>query len=345
MTNTNLRQWLGISLAGAFLANAIGCQPRYEITEVVLPAEVAALPTPPQLTTNTPRRMVVAMTEQGPASWFFKIEGPPVALAQSETDWTNFLRHVRFADNGQPSWDLPTGWQVLPPRPARFATLGIPADGGVLELAISSLPAGQDVLSNVNRWLGQLGRTEIQAEQLADRLRALPFANGEFLVFDEQVNAGSAVPTPNPPNEAQRVEPKFQIPDGWRFHQASPFVAASYLKEFQGETVQIAVSRMPTDAVSWPTVVEMWMEQVEPPTATRTDWEANARAVHIGGHPAQRIELLDAANGSRAGLIGVRVEVGADAWYFKVSGELSAVTAARDEFEALLDSVTFPQGE
>lgn len=54
------------------------------------------------------------------------------------------------------SWDLPAGWkQVQSTESMRFATLQVGADPSLVT-TVSILPAS-DLLSNVNRWRGQLG--------------------------------------------------------------------------------------------------------------------------------------------------------------------------------------------
>ncbi|HMP80658.1 MAG TPA: hypothetical protein PKD54_14485 [Pirellulaceae bacterium] len=329
-----------------------GCGPREEITETIVPRARAGLPPPtllsgsmPQVAIQGPRRMVVAMVERPTKAWFFRIDDSDKLVTQSELEWKPFLQSLRFSEVDEPQWELPDGWQALPSRPGRFATIAIPSGEQTLELAISSLPPGQSVVANVNRWRGQLGLNEIKAEELPDRLRQLSFSGGDFLVFDETVSGAPEDDSPVANTVSASAMPKFEVPVGWRFQQANQFVAATYLKEFEGGTAQIAVSRMPALAVSWETVLAMWIEQVELPRDSLHDWLARTDETSVNGQPARRVELVSGDDAAMLVLIGVRVEWGTDAWYFKLSGDPSAVSAARDEFNALLGSVKMERGE
>ena len=121
---------------------------------------------------STTDRMIVGQFETDEATWFFKITGPEEQVTQAETQWKPFLESVRFAD-GKPEWDLPAGWSEGGPRPMRLATLKIGDDAAALEMAISPLGPGQDLLMNVNRWRGQLGLPSIQEAELDENVAKL----------------------------------------------------------------------------------------------------------------------------------------------------------------------------
>jgi hypothetical protein len=111
---------------------------------------------------------IVPLPAQG---WFFKLTGPKDSVAAHEDQFTAFLKSVRFASDGKPSWTLPEGWHEQPGNQIRYATLTIPGEGKPLEVSVTALPnsGGDDanyVLVNVNRWRGQLRLPPIASEQL-----------------------------------------------------------------------------------------------------------------------------------------------------------------------------------
>ena len=126
--------------------------------------------------------MLAALVPHGDRAWFFKLTGSSGAVAAQREAFARFIGSVRFAGDN-PAYDAPGDWQAQGPAGMRFETFRIPTDGSPLELAISSLlkPPGDDaayVLSNVNRWRGQLGRPAIEADQLADQTQSIKLADG-----------------------------------------------------------------------------------------------------------------------------------------------------------------------
>jgi len=129
--------------------------------------------TPQKPPTGEPTdRTLGAILPLEPQGWFFKLTGPIAAVAAQESAFTDFLRTVKFDDQGEPTWTLPDGWQRLPGNQFRYATLKLPeGDGPPLEITVSALPnAGGDntnyILINVNRWRNQLQLPPITAAQL-----------------------------------------------------------------------------------------------------------------------------------------------------------------------------------
>ena len=134
---------------------------------MTLPGAAAAEAPPTGEPTDRMLGVVVPITPQG---WFFKFSGPVAAVTAQESAFKDFLKTVTFTD-GKPEWALPAGWQAQPGNQFRFATLLIPAEGKPLEVSVTALPnSGEDntnyVLSNVNRWRGQLRLPPITAAQL-----------------------------------------------------------------------------------------------------------------------------------------------------------------------------------
>ncbi len=60
--------------------------------------------------------------------------------------------------DGLPTWKAPAHWKPGGPRPMRLASFEIPGDGEPGDVSISNLSGtGGGLLSNVNRWRGQVG--------------------------------------------------------------------------------------------------------------------------------------------------------------------------------------------
>ena len=184
---------LTCSIIAVFLTAVGGCKREAKIESHRIPTSrsgLEALRSPQNplvsnsLESQSPTdRMVVGLYELETGTWFFKIVGPLDYVEQTESAWKSFLGSVKFED-GKPVWKLPDGWKSAGERPMRFATLQIGEFDPPLEVAVSSLSANQDRLLNVNRWRGQLGLREINANQLDDNLKKLKSAENSVLIFD-----------------------------------------------------------------------------------------------------------------------------------------------------------------
>jgi hypothetical protein len=157
-----------------------GCNNREPIEQytVAKPAPAASPHAPPsaaaeQTSAEPTDRMLAAIVPHQSQGWFFKLTGPIDAVAARAEAFTEFLKSVRFSDDGKPRWTLPEGWQERPGSDIRYATLVVPSDGKPMELSVTALPKppGDDeqyALVNINRWRGQMKLPPIALGALAD---------------------------------------------------------------------------------------------------------------------------------------------------------------------------------
>jgi hypothetical protein len=152
--------------------------------------DAGASESPPE-TAEKPDRMLAALLPVDGNAWTFKLTGPVEAVSKHSGEFAALVKTVTFTkDPGSPpQWKLPEGWtQKAGGGPMRFATITIPGDKP-LEVTVATVtwPAGGDtksLLTNVNRWRGQMQLKEIAADQLADSVRSLKVGDGEAAVVD-----------------------------------------------------------------------------------------------------------------------------------------------------------------
>ena len=184
-------------LGACWLAfSSVGCQQDEEIRHyrVPKPTSVAAdsdLPAAPMAHAPAQGRMLGAMILTGDRAWYFKVVGPDQQIGTHAADFRSLIESVRFADD-KPAWDLPDGWQQKPGSGMRFATLEFGPEQEPLELSVIPLgvPDGDSaacVLSNVNRWRGQMGLPPITADQLGDETVQLDLDGVTATLVDLQV--------------------------------------------------------------------------------------------------------------------------------------------------------------
>jgi len=137
-------------------------------------------------------RTLVAIMPAGEMTVFFKLTGEQSLVAENRTKFVEWLKSVNTGSDaeeggraetsrppatsangagasspsagadatGLPQWTVPPGWKREGERQMRLASFSIPGDAGgrPADLSISTLGgAGGGLLSNINRWRGQLG--------------------------------------------------------------------------------------------------------------------------------------------------------------------------------------------
>jgi hypothetical protein len=176
-----------------------GCENRDEIRRYQVPKTAAPTVTPNRdamtLDSSAPHavapeadRMLGAIIPQGQQAWFFKLTGPKEALAPHVEAFRALIRSVRFA-SGQPQWQLPDGWRQQRGSGMRFATLEVGPADKPLPLTVIALPIPADgeaasVLSNVNRWRGQLRLPPISPAQLPKESEQIQLEGAVATVVD-----------------------------------------------------------------------------------------------------------------------------------------------------------------
>jgi hypothetical protein len=326
--------------------------------------------------------MLAAVLPAGTQAWFFKVVGPLAAVEKQAAAVNAFFESVHLGDDGRPAWKLPADWQEEQGTGMRAATIRIPADGAPLELTVIGLPwrgTPGELLSNINRWRGQMKLPEVGQQQLAEFTREVEAGGTTMTVVDMrgQFEAGSAMTAPfaggagsgesdrslppghppidglaptnqSPPPAA--AAPKFKTPEGWQPLPAGGFRKAAFQIGSEQEGALVTVIDFPADAgpmIADPLQnVNRWRQEVGMPPIDAAQLDENVEPVEIDGHPASYAKLIpEAANSEdshapRATLAAL-VDSGQRIWFFKMSGNREVVAEQQDEFKSFLDSVQF----
>lgn len=210
----------------------LGCRREEEIHSYVIPKETVVRPVATTAPGEPTDRMLAAILPDGDKAWFFKIVGPVAAIDARADDIQKFFTSIRpAAGKPVPSWELSGGWSSQPASGMRAATILVPTPTKPLELTVTSLPwmgAPGEVLSNVNRWRGQLQLAPTDEKGLADNTRTLDNDGTKLTVVDlhGQMGAGGMMPPfaggagtkqpPAPPPSAKVASPSdaTQLPPG-----------------------------------------------------------------------------------------------------------------------------------
>jgi hypothetical protein len=178
---------LSIAVLAATLA-ADGCRRADEIQSYNVPKEVREQVVPASVSAEATDRMLAGVLPDGERAWFFKVTGPLAAIDSHGQSIEAFFASVRLAPGKpHPDWQLPTGWQEQAGSGMRSATLVIPAGGQPLEVSVTALPwtgAPGEMLSNVNRWRGQMQLPPTDDKGLAECTRELKAGDATMTIVD-----------------------------------------------------------------------------------------------------------------------------------------------------------------
>lgn len=178
---------LSIAVLATTLA-ANGCRRAEEIQSYNVPKEVREQVVPASASAEATDRMLAGVLPDGDRAWFFKVTGPLAAIDAQAQAIEAFFASVRLAPGKpHPDWQAPAGWQEQAGSGMRAATLVIPAAGQPLEVSVTALPwtgAPGEMLSNVNRWRGQMQLPPTDERGLAECTREVKAGDAIMTVVD-----------------------------------------------------------------------------------------------------------------------------------------------------------------
>jgi hypothetical protein len=181
--------WIAVALTFA----AVSCRPADQIETYTVPKEAARRLASAESPTTSPSsesadRMLAAILPDGGKAWFLKVVGPVATVDKHEQQINQFFASVRSAaDKAHPDWKLPEGWEERAGSGMRAATVVIPSEDQPLEISVTSLPwsgAPEEILSNVNRWRGQMQLAPVESQGLANCTSQLSAGDVKLTVVD-----------------------------------------------------------------------------------------------------------------------------------------------------------------
>lgn len=288
------------------------------------------------------KRMVVAIALKENATWFFKVMAPAAMVGSGQEQLRSFFEKISFDESGNPKFDLPEGWTETPSQSMmRFSTVKFSAQGGPLEIAVSSLAPNQDLLSNVNRWRGQLQLPPVTKETM--KLEKVESDGGQLLIYDD--TAGDSSPSqssPPPVSQARNIQLNYNMPDGWSKGRESQIVKVRLLKQVEDEKVQISITELPASMNKWQPNVDRWLGELGMTIEDKKAFLAeNATELKVDGAEAQRVRLISEDEKIERATIAIMAIRDDSAWFIKMSGPRELVADSEKEFDEFVESFKF----
>jgi hypothetical protein len=144
---------------------------------------------------------------------------------------------------------------------------------------------------------------------------------------------------------AAQPQIKWTLPGGWQDKPLTEFRIASFdAKGADGKVADVSVIPMPTTGREVD-LVNMWRQQLQLPAVTDADADKQAQAVAIGSEQGKMFEFASdqpmAASTQKARMLVAMLVHNDTSFFFKITGEDSAVTGQKPAFLDFLKSVSF----
>lgn len=306
-------------------------------------------------------RMFGAIVLRGDAAWFFKATAARDVLAPHAQKLIDFVKSLRFREDGTPAWTLPDGWKEKPGDQFRYATVLLGGGASPPELSVSMLPKRDDdtayLLANVNRWRGQLKLPPTDAATLDKESLRIPLADGNtaivlVLAAEEAAEeaTGAKPPTATPPSAdgGRPAAIAYETPKGWTDRGASAVRKATLAVVDGDKSIEVAVTSFPAIAeqIADPVAnVNRWRQQLGLAEASPDDIAQAMTDITVDGHAGKYVELFapDAENPTQATL-ATMFRAGDDMWFVKLAGDGSLAQRERDAFKKFLSSMRLDAG-
>ncbi|MEM8865125.1 MAG: hypothetical protein AAGF31_06210 [Planctomycetota bacterium] len=357
------------------LASAIaivGCQQDEIRSYTVPPVPSKVADTAPASDAATPageptHRMLGAMIPGERQAWFFKLVAPIDQANQIADSVQQLLESVRLdPETRRPTWELPAGWTDEGPSGIRLTTLKSPPESGGLELTITGLGSAGDwdaaVVSNLNRWRGQMKLPPVDAAAIEENTQPLADATEGAVMVDIRgwFEGGSmsppfaaGLPRATPAPQAAAVPPApvrtpaaalsrdiaYKLPDGWVELPPNSMRIANLRTSEDQDAATVTASRFPAVAAMSDVLanVNRWRGQVGLAPIDQTEVDDSKQSIQVDGAEGQLVEMIGDENAILAAML-IR---GGQVWFFKLTGTPDAANKQRDAFLTWIDSVRF----
>jgi hypothetical protein len=325
----------------------------------------------------TDRMLAAVIPDEHEFGWFFLIVDNKDAVAAVKKDYLTFLKTVDFADR-KPTWALPAGWIERPGGGGglRFATIVVPGDGQNLELRVSRLgypKEGRDqaLLSNINRWRGQMGKSALVLDELADEVKTFE-ASDRTVSYVEYVGKydpqggmrrgmdrlGNDRPSLD---QIHKGVPEFKKPKGggnnagpsgfdpavmtcvppeqWTATGLTNFRKAAYEVVDGNNRAEITVISVGGSELD---NVNRWRGQILLKSINQSDLAASVEPIDVGSLNGRYLELVGPADAPRREAIyAAWVTAGDRPWFVKLRGDAKLAERERQRFKAFVNSLKF----
>lgn len=359
----------------AFITLTVGCQKQDEITSYTVSKDASQEDSSrPNISAAPakPTRMLAAIVPGSPQNWFFKMTGEPDQVKAEFENFIQFMKSVTLK-NDKPEWKLPDNWTQEPGNSMRFATLKVKDTAPALELSVMPLPARddqtEDLLSNINRWRGQVGLDSISADDIKAATGKSPALDTELFTLksgDETISVvslngkmagnpmsrapfasgmmgGPGGPAAEPSNPAAAAaQIKYETPEGWQPGRSGGMRKAAFNITGGGETGEVTVIDLTGESNPLLLNVNRWRGQVGLKDITEAELPQQSEQLKAGDLEATYVKLIGPEDAKpRIAILGAIIYRDNLAWFVKFTGPVPLAEQEQDRFKQFVQSIRF----
>ena len=358
----------------AVLSLSAGCRKQEEITSYTVSkgasSQNSALPDMTAAPAK-PTRMLAAIVPGSPQNWFFKMTGEPDQVKAEFDNFIQFMKSVTL-NGDKPEWKLPENWTQEPGSSMRFATLKVKETDPDVELSVIPLPAGSDqtadLLSNINRWRGQVGLDSISAEDIKAAADKSPALDTELFTLksgDETISVvslngmmagnpmsrapfasgmmgGPGGPAAGPANPPVAASIKYETPEGWQPGRSGGMRKAAFNITSGDETGEVTVIDLNGESNPLLLNVNRWRDQVGLKDITEAELPQQSEQLKVGDLEATYVKLIGPEDAKpRIAILGAIIYRDHLAWFVKFTGPVKLAEQEQNRFKQFVKSIRF----
>ena len=322
-----------------------------------------------------PVRMLAALVPQQDTDffWTFKLQGKPEELEKIKPQFIKLLGSLQWEPSGGvlPAWRFPDGARVKAQEDGfgRVATIMLSDDFSDLQIAVAKFTSTADwdktVLTNLNRWRGQLKLEPLTSAGIDAATEKVPFAGGDAILMDE---VGTAAARPGmlppaaikqPPPEATAPSPsetkhepaanepskliEYIAPDAWNPKRGSALRVATFSVSEGERSAEVAITQFPKVAQMTDPLanVNRWRTELGLPAAIASELPEQTSELKIGDQPAMIFFATGTARDQPTSTLAAMIVRENRVWFVKLQGAATLVSQQRPVFEEFVKTLKF----
>lgn len=136
---------------------------------------------------------------------------------------------------------------------------------------------------------------------------------------------------------SEEPNPQWTVPDGWKETPAGPMRRANFTITGPDSTsAEVVVSAFPGDVGGMLNNINRWRGQIGLGPVTAEQADAATSTIDVN---RQQAKVVDMTGNQR--MIVVTIPIGADSWFFKITGDPALLEAQKERFFDFVKSVKF----
>jgi hypothetical protein len=308
------------------------------------------------VSSGRPLQSMAAAIPNGNNTWFFKLQGEPAKVSQAEAAFKELVLSVKFDPQGNPTWNVPSGWTEQPSQDGfshsslRNQELGLSAT--ISQLVVPPETSWQSwIEQNVNRWRRQVSlpeQTWTELEPTLTKLESLSESDrpAYYINLTGTGASGQRPPMmggipPMQPNRSISTQVKYKVPLGWIETPGSGMRLATFRIDKDGQQAEVTLISAGGDKRS---NVERWQKQLIPSAdKSLIDFVIqSAEKVEVNGIPSELYYIKGEDGPEQGAFLAAIIDwQPGNSLFVKFNGPAKVAESEREAFSGFVKSIVW----